>query len=76
LLVILLLASSSVLADRFQYHDGHIHYDRDIQDSLSPAEAIELLQEEGIERVLVSATPAQAAAMLYRQNSEIVVPMS
>ena len=70
-----LFVSPVIYADAAQFHDGHIHYDQDVWEALPPAEAIELLQEENIERALVSATPTEGAEMLYRQNDEIVVPM-
>lgn len=56
-------------------HDAHIHYDSDVWDALSPAEAIEMLNEENIQRALVSATPTEGAEKLYRQDPDIVIPM-
>lgn len=57
------------------FHESHIHYDQDVWDALSPAEAIRLLKEENIERAMVSATPTQGAEMLYREDSDLVIPM-
>jgi hypothetical protein len=56
-------------------HDGHIHYDQDVWDSLPPAEAISMLKQQNITRALVSATPAEGAEMLYRADPETVIPM-
>lgn len=57
------------------FHDAHIHYDKDVWDALPANEAIELLEEQGIERALVSATPTEGAEMMYREDPDIVVPM-
>ncbi len=59
----------------YRIHDGHIHYDQDVWETLPPAEAVQMLKDENIQRALVSATPAEGAEMLYRADSEIVIPM-
>jgi len=56
-------------------HDGHIHYDQDVWETLPPADAIDMLKQQNITRALVSATPAEGAEMLYRADPEIVIPM-
>ena len=56
-------------------HDGHIHYDQDVWETLPPADAISMLKQQGITRALVSATPAEGAEMLYRADPEVVIPM-
>ena len=56
-------------------HDGHIHYDEDVWESLPPAEALQMLKQENIRRALVSATPTEGAEMLYRADPETVIPM-
>lgn len=78
-LITILLVVSTAKADvgksTYSIHDGHIHYDQDVWESLSPQEAIQLLTNQNIKRALVSATPTQGAEMLYRENPEVVVPM-
>ncbi|MGD8615270.1 MAG: amidohydrolase family protein [Gammaproteobacteria bacterium] len=54
--------------------DGHIHYNSDVWDKLSPRRALELLSEVGITRALVSATPGEGAERLYRQAPDRVIP--
>jgi len=54
--------------------DGHIHYSSDIWDKLSPQRAFELIDEAGITRAMVSATPPEGAERLYRHAPERVVP--
>ena len=56
-------------------HDGHIHYDQDVWETLPPAEAIQLLKQQNIQRALVSATPTEGAEKLYRADPGIVIPM-
>lgn len=76
ILLIILSFSHKVLAEKFiEIHDAHIHYNQDMWDSLSVKEAVDLLKEQSIQRVLVSATPTQGAEMFYRQAPEFVVPM-
>jgi len=69
--------SACITASEKSYiiHDGHIHYDQDVWDTLPPADAIKMLRQENISRALVSATPSEGAAMLYRADPERVVPM-
>jgi hypothetical protein len=59
----------------YPIHDGHIHYDEDVWDALSPEDAVQLLLSENITRALVSATPTEGAEMLYRVNPDVVIPM-
>jgi hypothetical protein len=75
--VFLIVFSARIYADEKSYpiHDGHIHYDEDVWDALSPEEAIQLLLSENITRALVSATPTEGAEMIYRVNPEVVIPM-
>ncbi len=56
-------------------HDGHIHYDQDVWETLPPDDAIRMLKQQGITRALVSATPSEGAEMLYRADPEVVIPM-
>jgi hypothetical protein len=78
-LFILLMISFSprvVFSEKLtEIHDAHIHYNQDMWRSLSVKDAVELLKEQNIQRVLVSATPTQGAEMFYRQAPEFVVPM-
>ena len=54
--------------------DGHIHYSSDVWDKLSPQRAFELINEAGITRAMVSATPPEGAERLYQLAPERVVP--
>ena len=56
-------------------HDGHIHYDADVWQTLPPADAIKMLKTERIGRALVSATPTEGAEMLYKADPGMVIPM-
>jgi len=75
--VLILAVCSTAIADDTYYriHDGHIHYDQDVWETLPPAEAVQMLKQQNISRALVSATPAEGAEMLYRSDPELVIPM-
>lgn len=62
-------------ADVTPLYDAHIHYSQDMWQSLPPQQAVALLKEQGITRALVSATPAQGAEKLWREDPQLVVPM-
>ena len=78
-LTMLFLVAIPLIAHAFDkadiIHEGHIHYDQDVWETLPPADAIKMLKAENISRALVSATPTEGAEMLYRADSEIVIPM-
>lgn len=77
LAALLAAASTTVAADMKDstIHDGHIHYDQDVWETLSPDKAVQLLRSQNIQRALVSATPGEGAEMLYREAPEFVIPM-
>jgi len=77
LAVIFATASSTTAADP-EYpmiHDGHIHYDQDVWETLPPDKAVQMLKAENIQRALVSATPGEGAEMLFRADPDLVIPM-
>jgi len=69
------LSPANAGEDFYSIHDGHIHYDQDMWETLPPADAIRMLKQQNISRALVSATPAEGAEMLYQADPEIVIPM-
>jgi hypothetical protein len=77
LAALLAAASATVAADMKDplIHDGHIHYDQDVWQTLPPEKAVQMLRAENIHRALVSATPGEGAEMLYREAPELVIPM-
>ena len=54
--------------------DAHVHYNKDIWQTISAAEAIKRLKKQGIRRAIVSCTPADGAIELFKQNPELVIP--
>ena len=75
LLICLLICVQMVSASpKPEIFDGHIHYSSDVWDKLSPERAFELIDEAGIARAMVSATPPEGAERLYRVAPERVVP--
>lgn len=77
LAALLVAFSATVAADNKDsiIHDGHIHYDQDVWQTLPPDKAVQMLRAESIHRALVSATPGEGAEMLYREAPELVIPM-
>ncbi len=69
------LSGVNATAGTDSIHDGHIHYDEDVWETLPPAEALDMLKHQHIRRALVSATPTEGAEMLYRADPDIVIPM-
>ena len=75
LLLSLLVPGEIVMASpKPEIFDGHIHYSSDVWDKLSPQRAFELINEAGIARAMVSATPPEGAERLYQLAPERVVP--
>jgi hypothetical protein len=77
--VLLLLAVPAVQAQeldpRLPVVDTHIHYNRDSWSVYSPADALGLIEQAGIRRVLVSSTPDDGTLMLYNAAPDRVVPI-
>ena len=74
--IVLAVFSLHLHADQeIEIHDAHIHYDDEMWKALPPADALQILKDLNIKRVLVSSTPTEGAAMLYAADSEMVVPM-
>ena len=71
----LFIAGVACGKDDYYLHDAHIHYSKDMWETLPPEQAIKMLKDVNIKRALVSATPTQGAEILYREDPEIVVPM-
>ena len=55
-------------------NDGHIHYNKDVWDDLSPQQAFSLLTENGIHRAIVFSTPTAGTEKLYRLSPQRVIP--
>lgn len=54
--------------------DAHIHYSEDIWQSIPPNDAIKRLKDNGIQRAIVSSTPANGAIKLFKQDPDLVIP--
>lgn len=75
LLISLVMSPAMALAATERFKDGHIHYNQDMWDMLTPDRAIHMLKEAGIERALVGSTPTLGTEKLYREDPQLVVPM-
>ena len=68
-----LLIGTAVHADQLVF-DTHVHYNEQDAQVFTPEQIIGLLREHHVERALVTSTPAQQAASLYRLDPERIVP--
>jgi hypothetical protein len=73
-LLLSLLLFIPVTAMALQTHDGHIHYNEDIWQDLAPEHAMELLDDNQINRAIVFSTPAEGTKKLYRLAPERIIP--
>lgn len=55
--------------------DAHIHYSHDAWTTLSPDEAIAILERAGVRRALVSSTPDEGTMRLYARDPQRIVPI-
>ncbi len=51
--------------DQIPIFDGHIHYSEGVRKRFPPKRALELMDEAGIDRCLVSSTPTDGTERLY-----------
>jgi len=55
-------------------NDGHIHYNKDVWNDLSPKQVFSLLTENGIKRAIVFSTPTTGTEKLYKLSPQRVIP--
>lgn len=55
-------------------NDGHIHYNKDVWDDLSPKQVFSYLTENGINRAIVFSTPTAGTEKLYSISPRRVIP--
>ncbi len=55
--------------------DAHIHYNHDVWNLLSPAEAIKILRKAGLKKAFVSSSNDDGTQMLYEIAPDLVVPV-
>ncbi|MGH7431326.1 MAG: amidohydrolase family protein [Candidatus Methylomirabilales bacterium] len=54
--------------------DAHIHYSQGDWDTLSPQQALAILEKAGVRQALVSSTPDDGTLKLYQADAKRVVP--
>lgn len=64
----------SVHSWAYEINDGHVHYNQDVWDQLSPEQALHLMSENGIDRAIVSSTPAAGTVKLYELSNRRIIP--
>jgi len=57
-----------------EVHDAHIHYNQDMWKSFSPQQALQALEENNIQRAIVSSTPAEGTKKLHQLQPEKIIP--
>jgi hypothetical protein len=74
LLGLLLMSVNQATARELPLFDAHVHYSENIWQAIRAVDAINRLKEHGIQRAIVSSTPAHGAIKLFKQNPEFVIP--
>ncbi len=74
LTVFLLETSDLTQAQEMPFFDAHIHYSQSDWGSLSPEQAIAILEQAGIRKTLVSSTPDQGRLKVYQADPKRIVP--
>ena len=70
-----LLSSVVMAAEKMPLFDGHIHYNRDVWTIYSPEAALAKLERAGIVQALVSSTPDEGTIKLYKLEPKLVIPV-
>jgi len=61
-------------AQELPIFDAHIHYNQDDWGTLSPQQALAVLEKAGVRQALVSSTPDDGTLKLYQADAKRVVP--
>lgn len=61
-------------AQEMPIFDAHIHYSHDDWDTLSPQQALALLERAGVRQALVSSTPDDGTLKLYQADPKRIIP--
>lgn len=61
-------------ANEFPLFDAHVHYSEDIWQAIPAEDAIQRLTKNGIQRAIVSSTPADGAIKLFEKSPQLVIP--
>ena len=72
--LVLLTLCLPIQIHALEIHDGHIHYNADIWEDLSPQQAIDALNENNIDRAIVFSTPEEGTKKLYRLAPDRIIP--
>ena len=55
-------------------NDGHIHYNKDVWNDLSPEQLFSFLTENRIDRAIIFSTPTTGTEKLYKHSPQRVIP--
>jgi len=73
-ITLLLLAQPAIAGDRLPLFDGHIHYSVGSPEAYPPDRVIQILDEAGIYRALLSSTPNDGTVLLHSKYPQRFVP--
>ena len=73
-LALFFTCTKKLAANELRLFDAHIHYSADVWDAIPPENAINKLTKNGIQRAIVSSTPADGAIKLYNADPDLVIP--
>ena len=73
---ILIVLSSLITGETWAYkiNDGHLHYNQDVWDQLTAEQALRVMSDNGIDRAIVSSTPAAGTIKLYQLSNRRIIP--
>ncbi len=76
-LLLIVIASGSAVSDEapLPVFDTHVHYSQDAWSLVNPETVMELMEQAGVVRALVSSTPDEGTLMLHRQDASRIVPI-
>jgi len=58
----------------YEINDGHLHFNQDVWEQLSAEQALRVMSENGIDRAIVSSTPAAGTVSLYKLSKRRIIP--
>jgi len=58
----------------YDINDGHLHYNQIVWKDLPADQALGYMTESGIDRAIVSSTPAEGTEQLYRLAGDRIIP--
>jgi predicted TIM-barrel fold metal-dependent hydrolase len=61
-------------SEELKFHDGHIHYNKDVWSRMPPENALRYLTDNQIDRFILFSTPTEGTEKLYNLAPDRVIP--